>query len=63
MLTGIGLCVTPAVHVAVGRCQGPRSDALWPSTVKNYEILEGSEWRDAVLRDNASRLLKIPLLA
>jgi aminocarboxymuconate-semialdehyde decarboxylase len=43
--------------------EGPRSDAEWPSTIKNYAIMTGldASVREGILRDNASRLLSIPL--
>lgn len=42
--------------------EGPRSEVLWPSTVKNYDILEQeSEEYDMIVRGNASRLLNIPM--
>lgn len=40
---------------------GPLSEDVWPSTIKNYDMMEGLEYRDAVLRDNAARLLNLPL--
>jgi len=44
--------------------EGPQSDALWPSTTKNYDILKDLDpsIQRATLSGNASRLLQIPPL-